>query len=58
MKSYKSIEDIVSDNHVQGYRKTSDGLIAIDKGDHWVYFHYSADTKTYVQDWCSLTFER
>jgi superoxide dismutase len=58
MKSYSTLENLLSDNQVTTYRKTTDGLIAIDKGDHWVYFHYSTDTKTYVQDWCSLTFER
>jgi hypothetical protein len=58
MKSYSTIENLLSDNQVETYRKTLDGSIAIHKVDHWVYFHYSPDTKTYVQDWCSLTFEQ
>jgi hypothetical protein len=58
MRSYKSIEDMMLDNGVQGYRKTLNGSIAIFKKDHWVYFHYSPDLKLYMQEWCSLTFER
>jgi hypothetical protein len=58
MKSYSTIENLLSDNQVNSYKKTLNGSIAIFKKDHWVYFHYSPDLKLYMQEWCSLTFEQ